>query len=105
MTDGNLIFDDAAALAFPRYPGTEGDARAISWLESRFQETGLETTLQWFTYDLGPALCARRVVLVASAMLLGRTFGRKRAAGPVPQAAPALRPAAGSGAGRSGRPR
>ncbi|MCW8985113.1 MAG: M28 family metallopeptidase [Thermoanaerobaculales bacterium] len=70
MTDGNLIFDDAAALAFPRYPGTEGDAKAISLLESRFQETGLETTLQWFTYDLAPAQRALRVVLMASAMLV-----------------------------------
>ena len=70
MTDGNLIFDDAAALAFPRYPGTEGDARAISLLESRFQETGLETTLQWFTYDLGPAQRALQAVLLASALLV-----------------------------------
>jgi hypothetical protein len=70
VTDGNLIFDDAAALAFPRYPGTEGDGRAISWLESRFQEMGLETTVQWFTYDLGPAQRALRVVLVVSAMLM-----------------------------------
>ena len=70
MTEENLIFDDAAALAFPRYPGTEGDARAISWLERRFQEMGLETKLQWFTYDLGPAQSALRVVLVAGAMLV-----------------------------------
>jgi len=69
MTDGQNLFNDAAALAFPRYPGTEGDARAISWLEGRFRDTGLETTLQWFTYDLGPAQCALRVVLVVSAML------------------------------------
>ena len=69
MPDGNLIFDDATALAFPRYPGTEGDARAISWLEGRFKELGLDTTTQWFTYDLGPAQRALRIVLVASAML------------------------------------
>jgi len=70
MADGKQIFDEAAELAFPRYPGTEGDARAISWLESRFLETGLQTKLQWFTYDLGPAQRALRVVLVASAMLV-----------------------------------
>ena len=70
MTDGQHIFNDATALAFPRYPGTAGDAQAISWLESRFQEMGLETTLQWFTYDLGPAQRALRVVLVVSAMLV-----------------------------------
>ena len=70
VADGEPIFDDAAELAFPRYPGTEGDAKAISWLESRFQDMGLETTLQWFTYDLGPAQRALRVVLVASAILV-----------------------------------
>jgi hypothetical protein len=70
MTDGHEIFDDAAALAFPRYPGTDGDTRAISWLERRFQETGLQTTLQWFTYDLGPAQRALQAVLVTSALLV-----------------------------------
>ena len=70
MTDGKRIFDDAKTLAFPRYPGTDGDARAISWIESRFQEMGLETTLQWFTYELGPAQRALHVVLVSSAILV-----------------------------------
>lgn len=70
MTDGNRIFDDAATLAYPRYPATEGDAKAISWLESRFQGMGLETRLQWFTYDLGPAQRALQVVLVLSAILV-----------------------------------
>jgi acetylornithine deacetylase/succinyl-diaminopimelate desuccinylase-like protein len=70
VTEGNLIFDDAAALAFPRYPGTKGDAKAISWLEGRFHELGLETSLQWFSYDLGPAQRALRAVLVAAAVLV-----------------------------------
>ena len=70
MADGKQIFDDAAELAFPRYPGTDGDAKAISWLESRFQEMGLDTTLQIFTYDLEPAQRVLRVVLVTSAMLV-----------------------------------
>ena len=70
VTEGNQIFEDAEALAFPRYPGTDGDARAITWLESRFKEMGLETTLQWFTYDLGPAQRALRAVLVACAVLV-----------------------------------
>ena len=42
MTDGKRIFDDAAELAFPRYPGSDGDARAITWLEKRIQEIGLD---------------------------------------------------------------
>jgi len=75
MSDGKIIFNDAASLAFPRYPGTKGDARAISWLESRFQEIGLETTLQRFSYDLRPAQRALKVVLVASAMLVAVAGG------------------------------
>jgi len=71
VTDGNRIFDDAAALAYPRYPASDGDAKAISWLESRFEEIGLETKLQWFTYDLGPAQRALRLVLLASAIFVG----------------------------------
>ncbi len=70
MIDGNCIFDDAAAIAYPRYPATEGDAKAISWLESRFREMGLEATLQWFTYDLRPAQRALQSVLVASAFFV-----------------------------------
>jgi Zn-dependent M28 family amino/carboxypeptidase len=70
MADGQRIFDDAAALAFPRYPGTAGDARAISWLESRIRGMGLQTTLQWFAYDLRPAQHALQAVLVASALLV-----------------------------------
>jgi len=70
MTDGKQIFDEAAALAYPRYPGSEGDARAISWLEERVQDIGLETSLQWFSYDLRPAQRALLAVLVVSALLV-----------------------------------
>jgi acetylornithine deacetylase/succinyl-diaminopimelate desuccinylase-like protein len=68
MTDGSCIFDDAAALAYPRYPASDGDAKAISWLESRFEEMGLKTTLQWFAYDLRPAQRALQLVLLSSAI-------------------------------------
>ena len=70
MTDGKRIFDDAAELAFPRYPGSDGDGRAIAWLEKRIQEIGLDSSLQWFSYDLGPAQVVLRVVLVVSALLV-----------------------------------
>ena len=73
MANGNRIFDEAAEIAFPRYPGTDGDARAIAWLEKRVQETGLVTSLQWFSYDLGPAQLVLRVVLVVSALLVAAT--------------------------------
>jgi len=70
MTDGKRIFDEAAELAYPRYPGSDGDARAIAWLEERVRAIGLETTLQRFSYDLGPAQRALRAVLLMSALLV-----------------------------------
>jgi hypothetical protein len=70
MSDGRKIFEEAAELAFPRYPGSEGDTRAIGWLEEKIRAIGLETSLQWFSYDLRPAQRALRLVLVASAALV-----------------------------------
>jgi len=70
MSDGRPIFDEAAELAFPRYPGSDGDVKAIAWLEERIRTIGLESTLQWFSYDLGPAQRALRAVLVVSAILV-----------------------------------
>lgn len=70
VTDGKRILAEAKDLAFPRYPGTEGDARAISWLEGRFRSIGLEPSLHWFTYDLAPAQTALRAALVVSALLV-----------------------------------
>jgi acetylornithine deacetylase/succinyl-diaminopimelate desuccinylase-like protein len=70
MFDGETIFREASRLAFPRYPGTDGDARAIVWLEHRFKALGLETSLQWFSYDLGPAQRTLKFVLVLSAGLV-----------------------------------
>ena len=70
MSDGTKIFDEAAELAFPRYPGSEGDARTIGWLQERVHAIGLESSLQWFSYDLRPAQRALRLVLVVSAGLV-----------------------------------
>jgi acetylornithine deacetylase/succinyl-diaminopimelate desuccinylase-like protein len=69
MADGQSIFDEAAALSFPRYPGTDGDARAISWVEDRMRDGGLETTLEWFTYDIAPAQRALQTIMVIGALL------------------------------------
>jgi hypothetical protein len=68
MADGQAIHDDAAALSFPRYPGTDGDTRAISWVEDRMRERGLETTLEWFTYDIRPAQRALQIIMVIGAV-------------------------------------
>lgn len=70
MTEGKPIFDEASELAFPRYPGSDGDARAIAWLEERIRAIGLKTSLQCFSYDLGPAQSALRIVLLVSAALV-----------------------------------
>jgi hypothetical protein len=70
MADGRSIFRDAAALSFPRYPGTDGDEKAISWVEERMRERGFETTLEWFTYDIRPAQRALRATMVGGALLV-----------------------------------
>jgi hypothetical protein len=70
MADGKEIYEDAAALSFPRYPGTEGDAKAISWVEGKMRAIGLETILEWFSYDIRPAQRALQIVMVAGAVLV-----------------------------------
>jgi hypothetical protein len=70
MFDGGSILDEAAELAFPRYPGSLGDARAIFWLEGRCRDIGFETSLQWFTYDIGSAQRALQTALTTAALLV-----------------------------------
>jgi hypothetical protein len=70
MADGSRILEDATALSFPRYPGTDGDSAAITWVEERCRQIGLETTLEWFTYDIGPAQRALQMVMVAGALFV-----------------------------------
>lgn len=70
MSDGKKILAEAAELAFPRYPGSEGDTKAIAWVEAKVRAIGLETSLHYFSYDLRPAQRALRLVLVASAALV-----------------------------------
>jgi acetylornithine deacetylase/succinyl-diaminopimelate desuccinylase-like protein len=70
MADGRLIYDDAAALSFPRYPGTDGDSRAIAWVEEQMRERGLETSLEWFSYDIRPAQRTLQIVMIVGALLV-----------------------------------
>ena len=70
MVEGNRILNDAAEIAFPRYPGSKGDARAIAVIERRFADLGLETSLEWFSYDLEPANRVLQVALSAGAVWL-----------------------------------
>ena len=70
MADGRAIFTAAAELSFPRYPGTEGDTRAIAWVKEKMEDVGLETTLEWFSYDISPAERALRAVMLTSGLIV-----------------------------------
>lgn len=61
----------AAEIAFPRYPGSAGDRRAIALVAAKLRERGLETVVEPFRYDLRPALVALRVLLVGAALAVG----------------------------------
>lgn len=81
---GRRILETATELAFPRYPGTAGDARVIAILEKRLRALGLETEVEPFSYDIRPALWALRATLAAGALLVaaaGWLMGRSALAG------------------------
>lgn len=63
-TVGVRILSAATEIAFPRYPGSEGDARAIGMIEQRLRALGLETSVEEFAYDIRPALWALRGLLL-----------------------------------------
>ena len=74
MVDGRIdavrIFAAAKELAFPRQAGSPGNDRAREILAQRLAECGLDVELEWFSYDLRPALMALRFALLASAALV-----------------------------------
>ncbi len=75
--------DRATQLAFPRYPGTEGDRRAIDLVAGWMREADLEVALEGFTYDVRPAFRALTTVLLAAAAgVAAATLVGWRAAGP-----------------------
>ncbi len=69
--DAGRILADARALAFPRYPGTEGDRRALALVESKLRQTGLEVVRERFSYDIRPAFRALRALMLGAALLVG----------------------------------
>ena len=69
-TLGERLLAEATALSFPRYPGTEGDRRAIAHLVERFAAAGLEVETEPFTYDVAPAFRALRGLLLSVAVLI-----------------------------------
>jgi acetylornithine deacetylase/succinyl-diaminopimelate desuccinylase-like protein len=68
--DGARILREARELAFPRYPGTPGDRRAIALVADKLRETGLEVVEEPFSYDIRPAFRAIRLALLGSALLV-----------------------------------
>ncbi len=69
--DADRILADAHALAFPRYPGTDGDRRAIELVEAKLRKTGLEVAREGFSYDIRPAFRALRLLMLGAALLVG----------------------------------
>lgn len=65
------ILEDARTLAYPRYPGTDGDRRAIAWVADQLRSAGLEVSVEEFTYDIRPAFRALRTLMLACAVLVG----------------------------------
>lgn len=68
--DVDRILADAHALAFPRYPGTEGDRRAIDLVSGWMRDAGLEVAEEEFSYDIRPAFRVLRSVLFGLAVML-----------------------------------
>lgn len=68
--DAERIEKEAKALAFPRYPGTPGDLRAIELVAGWLDEAGLEVDREEFCYDIGPAFRALRLLLSTTGLLV-----------------------------------
>jgi len=66
--DPDRILADARALAFPRYPGTEGGRRAIEGVAARLRAAGLAVAVEEFSYDLRPAWRALRGMIGGCAL-------------------------------------
>jgi acetylornithine deacetylase/succinyl-diaminopimelate desuccinylase-like protein len=69
--DRNRILEVAREIAFPRYPGTEGDRRAMDLLEARLRQSGLEVSRQDFSYDLRYPFRALRSLLAGCGLSVG----------------------------------
>ena len=65
------ILADAEAISYPRYPGTEGDRKAIAWVEDKLAAAGLDVSTEEFTYDIRPAFWALTNLMIFFAVLVG----------------------------------
>jgi hypothetical protein len=73
--DGRRILAEAREIAFPRYPGTEGDRRAIAMVSHAFRDAGLDVSEEEFSYDIRVAFRALRGALIGSALLIAAAGG------------------------------
>lgn len=67
---GERIYRHAEALAFPRYPGTEGDERAIRQVAERLRSADLKVGVEPFSYGLQRVWWLLRLVLLLGAAAL-----------------------------------
>jgi hypothetical protein len=68
--DPDRILSHAKSIAFPRYPGSEGDVRAIDILSNAFRESNLPVDVEEFSYDIRPAFRVLRIFLLAVALMV-----------------------------------
>src|SRR5262249_44676706 len=67
---GGAVLGGARAIAFPRYPGTEGCRRAQAIIAGWFRSAGLAVSEEPFRYDIRPAMRAIRIVAATGGVLL-----------------------------------
>ena len=67
---GERLLASAAALAFPRRSGSEGDRRVIEELSARLEGLGLHVTVEDFSYELAPVERILRWTLLGGAGLV-----------------------------------
>lgn len=65
---GRRILTRAVGLAFPRYPGSPGDHKAIAMVADHLTASGLEVSVEEFSYDLSLVWKVLRAVLLLAAV-------------------------------------
>ncbi len=72
---GAALHDEAARLAFPRYPATAGDEEMIERLATALEQAGCEVRREEFGYDLAPVWRLLRAMLASAALALAVATG------------------------------
>jgi hypothetical protein len=65
---GGRILEEASEIAYPRYPGTDGDRRVIETLAERLDSAGLVVEKQPFSYDISKAERTLRAALIVGGL-------------------------------------